>query len=350
MAFKDKETGKWVAQWYEPNVYGVNKQKKKRGFKTQREAKQYECDRNLKKQGNLQMSMKVFVEQYFQDKENELKSRTKQNKRYMIDSYLIPYFGDMKMSDIKPAQIIAWQNEIYKKNLSESYMRMIQNQLTALFTHSTKIYDLANNPCKKIKRMGKDDKRSLTFWTVDEYEKFISTVDKSDRYYIMFEVLFWTGIREGELLALSKSDIDFYNNRINISKTYFRANGQDMITTPKTEQSVRVVEIPIFLKEEIKEWCDRQYGLPDNVRLFPVGCRAVQNKMRRQIEKAGVKRIRVHDLRHSHVAYLIEKGVEPLLIKERLGHKDIRITLNTYGHLYPNKARSVADLIDNNHN
>lgn len=189
MAFKDKETGKWVAQWYEPNVYGVNKQKKKRGFKTQREAKQYECDRNLKKQGNLQMSMKVFVEQYFQDKENELKSRTKQNKRYMIDSYLIPYFGDMKMSDIKPAQIIAWQNEIYKKNLSESYMRMIQNQLTALFTHATKIYDLANNPCKKVKRMGKDDKRSLTFWTVDEYKKFISTVDKSDRYYIMFEIL-----------------------------------------------------------------------------------------------------------------------------------------------------------------
>lgn len=198
MAFKDKETGKWVAQWYEPNVYGVNKQKKKRGFKTQREAKQYECDRNLKKQGNLQMSMKVFVEQYFQDKENELKSRTKQNKRYMIDSYLIPYFGDMKMSDIKPAQIIAWQNEIYKKNLSESYMRMIQNQLTALFTHATKIYDLANNPCKKVKRMGKDDKRSLTFWTVDEYKKFISTVDKSDRYYIMFEILFWTGIREGD--------------------------------------------------------------------------------------------------------------------------------------------------------
>ena len=198
MAFKDKETGKWVAQWYEPNVYGVNKQKKKRGFKTQREAKQYECDRNLKKQGNLQMSMKVFVEQYFQDKENELKSRTKQNKRYMIDSYLIPYFGDMKMSDIKPAQIIAWQNEIYKKNLSESYMRMIQNQLTALFTHATKIYDLTNNPCKKVKRMGKDDKRSLTFWTVDEYKKFISTVDKSDRYYIMFEILFWTGIREGD--------------------------------------------------------------------------------------------------------------------------------------------------------
>lgn len=198
MAFKDKSTGKWVAQWYEPDVYGVNKQKKKRGFKTQREAKQYECERNLKKHGNLEMTMKVFVEQYFQDKENELKQRTKQNKRYMIDSYLIPYFGDMKMSDIKPAQIIAWQNEIYKKNLSESYMRMIQNQLTALFTHATKIYDLANNPCKKVKRMGKDDKRSLTFWTVDEYKQFISTVDKSDRYYIMFEILFWTGIREGD--------------------------------------------------------------------------------------------------------------------------------------------------------
>ena len=78
------------------------------------------------------------------------------------------------------------------------------------------------------------------------------------------------------------------------------------------------------------------------------GCRVLQNKMRRQIEKANVKKIRVHDLRHSHIAYLINQGIEPLLIKERVGHKDIGITLNTYGHLYPNKARSVADMLDNN--
>lgn len=104
-------------------------------------------------------------------------------------------------------------------------------------------------------------------------------------------------------------------------------------------------EIPEFLKEEIKEFVDGHYGMPDTERLFPVVQEAVQHKMKRQIELAGVKKIRVHDIRHSHVAYLIEKGVEPLLIRDRLGHKDIRITLNTYGHLYPNQQRKIANLL-----
>ena len=102
----------------------------------------------------------------------------------------------------------------------------------------------------------------------------------------------------------------------------------------------------LSLKQEIKDFVDRHYGMPENERLFPIVQEAVQHKMKRQMEKAGVKKIRVHDLRHSHVAYLINKGVEPILIKERVGHKDIRITLNTYGHLYPNQQRKVADLLD----
>ncbi len=101
------------------------------------------------------------------------------------------------------------------------------------------------------------------------------------------------------------------------------------------------------MKKEIKDFVDGHYDMPDDERLFPIVQEAVQHKMKRQIAKAGVKNIRVHDLRHSHVAYLINKGIEPLLIKERVGHKDIRITLNTYGHLYPNQQRRVADLLDN---
>jgi integrase len=86
--------------------------------------------------------------------------------------------------------------------------------------------------------------------------------------------------------------------------------------------------------------------MPENERLFPIVQEAVQHKMKHQMEKAGVKKIRVHDLRHSHVAYLINKGIEPILIKGRVGHKDIRITLNTYGHLYPNQQRKVAEMLD----
>ena len=180
--------------------------------------------------------------------------------------------------------------------------------------------------------MGSSDNRSLDFWTVDEYQKFIQTMEPGTRYYLIFEILFWTGCRIGELLALTPKDIDFDRNQV--------------ITEPKTKQSVRVVEIPEFLKQEIKDFVDRHYGMPENERLFPIVQEAVQHKMKRQMEKAGVKKIRVHDLRHSHVAYLINKGVEPILIKERVGHKDIRITLNTYGHLYPNQQRKVADLLD----
>lgn len=189
---------------------------------------------------------------------------------------------------------------------------------------------------KKRRKRGFETKREAL-----EFER-----NKKLSYYLMFEILFWTGCRIGELLAITKADINFEKNQLNIDKTYYRTGKKDVITEPKTKQSVRIIEIPGFLKKEIQEFVDRHYGMADTQRLFPVVQEAVQHKMKRQIKVAGVKKIRVHDLRHSHVAYLIEKGVEPLLIKERLGHKDIRITLNTYGHLYPNQQRKVANLLD----
>lgn len=100
---------------------------------------------------------------------------------------------------------------------------------------------------------------------------------------------------------------------------------EDVITTPKTEQSVRTIDIPEFLKTEIQEYVNRLYKPQGNDRLFPVVAEAVQHKMKRHIEKAELKKIRVHDLRHSHVAYLIYQGIQPLIIKERLGHRDIKI-------------------------
>ena len=307
----------------------------------------FERSKKLSNERSMDMKLSDFIEIYFSDKQNDLKDRTIKNKRYMMQQHIVPYFGNQMMSEIKASQIIQWQNEIQKKGYSDSYLRMIQNQLTSLFTHAAKIYDLPVNPCKKVKRMGNSDSKSLNFWTLDEYKQFIQTMEPGTRYYLMFEMLFWTGCRIGELLAITKADINFEKNQLSINKTYYRTGMQDIITEPKTKQSFRTIEIPEFLKEEIKEFVDGHYGMPDTERLFPVVQEAVQHKMKRQIELAGVKKIRVHDLRHSHVAYLIEKGVEPLLIRDRLGHKDIRITLNTYGHLYPNQQRKIANLLDN---
>ena len=157
-------------------------------------------------------------------------------------------------------------------------------------------------------------------------------------------------MRIGELLALLKSDVNFQENKISISKTYYLTGGKDVITTPKTEQSVRRIDIPEFLTQEIKAYCDKLYEFPDSERLFPIVCEAVQHKMVRHIQKSGVKRIRVHDLRHSACAYLAHQGVAPMVIKERMGHKDIKITLNTYGHLYPNEQKKVADMLNRKRN
>lgn len=346
MAYKEKDTKKWTAQWFETTAKGEKKKRRKRGFDTKRDALDYERQKKLNSKKSMDMKLSEFMEVYFEDKQNDLKERTIKNKRYMMDQHIVPYFGNSMMSEVTASHIIQWQNEMQTKGFSESYLRMIQNQLTSLFTHASKIYDLTSNPCKKVKRMGNSDSRSLDFWTTDEYKQFIQTLDENEKYYLIFEILFWTGCRIGELLALTPKDIDFEKNQMSITKTYYRTNKQDIITEPKTKQSVRVIEIPQFLTQEIKDFIDGHYGMPEDERLFPIVQEAVQHKMKYQIAKSRVKRIRVHDLRHSHCAYLIHKGVQPLIIKERLGHKDIKITLNTYGHLYPSEQKKVASLLD----
>lgn len=345
-ASRDEKTGKWTAQCYYENWKGEKKHKKKRGFATKKEALEWEREFLKSTSANMDMMLGAFVDVYFRDKAGELKERTIKNKRYMIEAHVLPYFENKQMNEISPSDIIQWQNAIRAKGYSQTYLRMVQNQITALFTHASNIYNLNNNPCKKVKKMGKSDAEKLNFWTKDEYDCFISGIDRESKYYVIFEILFWTGCREGEMLALTKEDVDFQNNQISITKTYYRTERRDIITTPKTEQSVRVIDIPQFLTKEIEMYVNRCYGLPDNERLFPIVAEAVQHKLKRACVKSGVKQIRVHDLRHSHVAYLINQGVQPLIIKERLGHRDIKITLNTYGHLYPNQQKKVADMLN----
>lgn len=322
------------------------KKRKKNGCKTKKEVLTWDESFTLSVNSDMNMTMGTFVEVYFRDKEGELKERSIRNKRYMIESHILPYFQHKRMNEITPAHIIQWQHAMRQKGYAQTYLRMMQNQITALFTHASNIYDLPDNPCKKVKKMGKPAADKLDFWTKEEYDRFISTMEIGSRYYVIFEILFWTGCREGEMLALTKSDTDFQNNRMSITKTYYRIERRDVITAPKTEQSVRVIELPEFLTLEIKEYVDTLPDLTEHSRIFPVVAETVQHKLKRQAEKAGVKRIRVHDIRHSSAAYLINQGVQPLLIKERLGHKDIRITLNTYGHLYPNQQRQVADMLN----
>lgn len=135
MAYKEKDTKKWSAQWFETTAKGEKKKRRKRGFETKREALEYERQKKLSSSRSMDMKLSEFMEVYFEDKQNELKDRTMKNKRYMMEQHIIPYFGEQMLSEITASQIIQWQNEMQTKGFSESYLRMIQNQLTCIFTH-----------------------------------------------------------------------------------------------------------------------------------------------------------------------------------------------------------------------
>lgn len=347
--YKDEERKTWYVRTYVKDWKGKKQQKMKRGFKTRREAVAWEAELQHQATSDFNMKLKDFVKVYFDDKENELKEKSIRNKSRIIDKHIVPIFGECRMNEIMPADIIKFQKEKQTLGYKETYLRCIDKELRALFSHASKIYGLKDNPCSKVKQMGESDAPELDFWKYEEFQKFIETFEKGSMYHALFNLLFWTGCREGEALALTMEDISYAEKTIKISKTYARLDGQDIITSPKTQESNRTIMIPDFLADELKEYCAKLYQFPKDERIFRVTAKAVQNVMARHEKKAGVRHIRVHDLRHSYASMLINEGVEALFIKKQLGHKDIRITLNTYGHLYDNRGNEIAAMLQKKH-
>ena len=345
--YKDEQRNTWYVSARYQNWTGERKQKLKRGFQTKREAQAWEREFLMKQSASMEMSFATFVDVYFSDKSNRLKERSVKNKRYMIESKILPFFSNKPMNMIKPSDIIQWQNELLSQKYAPTYLRMLQNQVIAIFNHAERLYGLNDNPCKKVSKIGRSNANELDFWTIEEYRKFREILQEDILYRLLFDVLFWTGCRIGEALALQLQDIDFNNMLISINKTYYRYDGKDVITKPKTESSVRSVSMPENLAQSLKEYISLLYGgLEPGDRLFQITAKAVQKKIVKGAENAGVKRIRVHDLRHSHVALLIEQGISPLAIAERVGHDSINTTMNVYGHLYPNKQKEIASILN----
>ncbi len=169
-------------------------------------------------------------------------------------------------------------------------------------------------------------------------------MDKPLSYYA-FEMLYWCGIREGELLALTPADFDFENRTVTSNKSYQRLKGKDVITVPKTKKSNRVIRIPQFLAEEMQDCLKLFYSLKANDRIFSVTKHYLLHKIDRGSKIAGVKRIRIHDLRHSHVSLLIDMGFTAFAIGGRVGHESEKITYR-YAHLFPSRQAEMADCLD----
>ena len=345
-AEKDKKTGKWLIQYRYTDWQGKRRKSTKRGFATKREAEEWLRNFLITQKADFDMKFADFWKMYCADMETRLREHTMRTKKYIVELKILPYFGNKRVNDITAADIRQWQNELIKMGYSPTYLKTINNQLSAIFNYAVRYYDLKSNPCAKAGSMGKSKAEEMDFWTGEEFRKFIDSVMNKRLSYMAFMTLYWTGMRLGELLALNPKDVDLEKRTITITKSYQRLGKKDVITPPKTSKSKRVITIPEFLAADIKDYMDSLYDLQEDDRLFPITKYYLEHEMQRGIKESGVKRIRVHDLRHSHASMLIELGFSPLEIANRLGHEKVETTLNTYSHLYPNKQTKLAERLD----
>ena len=351
-AYFDEKTKTWYCIFYYTDWTGTKKQKKKRGFERKKDALDWERAFLLRQSTEPTMPFSTLCALYLEDKKEHSKLITYKTKKNRIDTWLLPHFKDTPIDSISPADIRKWQAMLKNsKNandepLSPGYMQNLVTELSSLFNFAVKFYGLSVNPCRIAGNTVGKKQKSLTFWTKDEFDRFISSFDKRDPYYTAFLILYYCGLRIGEFEALTAQDIDTAAGTININKTYHLIDGKGVITPPKTEKANRTILIPAFLCKCIEQYKAMIYDLQPDEQLFTASHSSYARQLEAHTKAAGVKRIRLHDIRHSHASLLIEMGFSALLVSERLGHENVSTTLNIYSHLFPSKQSEVAQKLD----
>ena len=340
-------------------VTGKQIQKYRSGFSTKKEARAEYSKLILAAEEGLAMekkqpSFKQFIEEiYLPWYKTQVKESTYKNRLNTIEKHF-KFFYRKKVNEIEPIHVQTWQLKL-AKDYSPNYVRIIQGMLSLAFDRAIILGLAKKNPARMVGNI-KSKKVKVDFWTLEEFQKVISLLYKGDYYehylFICFWLLFTTGLRIGEAAALQWEDIDFESGIISVTKTlYYKSMNEYTFVDPKTSASIRTVVIDKDTIRELKDWMEVQKKvLKDcNFVLSYSGIPTSKHTLPRALEKlaglAGVHRIKIHALRHSHVALLISMGVNPLIVKDRLGHEKIQTNLGTYGHLYPNSNFEVAKML-----
>ena len=341
---------------YHP-ITGKQIQKYRSGFATKKEAREEYSRLILSSVKELDekkktVSFQTFIEDtYLLWYKTQVKESTYLNRYSTIQKHFA-YFYKMATDEIEPIHVQSWQLELAKQ-FSPNYIHVVQGLLSLAFDRAIVLGIAKKNPSRMIGNI-KSKKTQVDFWTLEEFQKVISLLYKGDYYehylFISFWVLFMTGMRIGEAAALLWSDIDFDTGLLSITKTmYYKSMDDFKPVEPKTQASVRTIYVDADTIRELKAWQEVQKKVLKNCDYvlsyngIPTSKHTLPRALEKLAELAGVHRIKIHALRHSHASLLISMGENPLLIKERLGHEKIQTTLGTYGHLYPNTNLEVAN-------
>ncbi len=347
---KDKKRGTYFFSVRVEDSDGSQRQVKRRGFESAKEARLAEAEFMVDWENNNVAKGKTYTfekvaNEYLEWYEPRRKHSSFMKINSVVTIQLIPYFGSKKIDDITNRDIMNFQTHLIKK-YSVAHAKRIHAVLSAVFNYAKKADYTMKNPASEVGNIDLPENKRIDYWTLEEFKQFLSVVE-NELHYAMFLTFYYSGMRKGELLALTWNDLDFENQTININKTnYYR-----QITEPKTLRSTRVITMPKFVMSKLQQVkSSTKYYKPDYV-IFgefydSMPTTTLDFHFRNYIKKSGVKRIRIHDFRHSHASYLINRNAIPSVVAKRLGHSNPATTLNIYSHLYPSTEKEIVNLME----
>ena len=340
--YKDKKRNSWFVKINtRDSVTGKYKQVLKRGFDTRRDAILWENEQIALQAKTTSATFGQIMESAL--KANDTSPATAHKKTTMLQTYF-PLYQE-PIEKIKKDDLIAWRNYLSETDLSTRSRNFAIQYLKSVYRFANEIYGIPNiSVVLKSFKLTKEDKQEMSVWTPEEFDQFIHAVEQPE-YALFFRFLYWTGCRRGEALALQYTDINGSQCHITKSIKVFK----DGFLPLKTDSSERTITIPAQLLADLQEnisTCspERPFLFGGDISL-PIN--TVQRRFTAGIKKSGVKRIRIHDLRHSHATFLINNGANIVAVSKRLGHSTINQTLETYAHLFKETDLQLIEIIDN---
>lgn len=346
-----------VSYRYTDPITGEIKNSSKRGFQLKREAEDWIVDelpaiiaQKEQKQKTIDtMTMDELVEEYCRYKRMHVRITTFETKEHIIRTKILPYFTGRLVKKIEPIDIINWQVNLVQpqenmKTYSETYLRTINNQLVAIFNYAVTVRRLPISPCKGLEKLGAKKGPERAIWEPQEFDQFIQTQEGNPLRYYAYRTLFWTGMREAELLGVCKKHLDLKNGIVYVKDGYHKVKGQ-VDKGLKNSESYRTVKIPNFLAEELQEFIDSLGPMSPNTRIFDTSKSTLLKHLHNGAKKAGIKEICVHCLRHSYISMCVQQGIPYTTISAQVGHSEFLQSLH-YSHSYKNSGDFLVNALE----
>ncbi len=344
----------------------------RKGFKTKKEALDVEQHIRVVELREKRFDFLVTTDMLFnileeEDLQNNRKISYISTQKNNYERHIKPYFKDTNLNKLSYEHIFEFREHLKTKSKKQnSNSTLSPNTVNKIMILLKKIFDtgvrksmIDKNPVDNLRKLP-ISKPIISFWSVEEFNEFRKLITEDEiSYDLFFTIAFFTGMRMGEILALNWYDVNLITSTIHVTKTAYFVNNVNHINSTKTRAGTRLITINNKLTAMLRDWKEKQLDLLKEFTTDTESLQIIQStpiaitknmvdKKFKQIlsRNNNLKKIRIHDLRHSHASLLINQGEDYLVVKERLGHASITTTIDTYSHLYPSKQKDLANKLD----